>query len=113
MLDKMLFVLLEGDPVLSVLSKIDLIDGPEAGHLVFVHLPNVMILDGKDDEAVGVLFEEWLGQDLLSLSTIGKADLGGSNTLGWNDLRAGPAKACVVFVKQLRARSLRIFHLGL
>ena len=33
-------------PVLEVLSKIDFFSGPEAGHLVFVHLPDVVISDG-------------------------------------------------------------------
>ena len=86
MLDEMLFVLLEGGPILGVLTKVDLIDGPEACHLVFVHLPNVVVLDGEDDEAVGVLFKERLRQDLLGLGAVDAAHLGGGNTLGRNDL---------------------------
>ena len=85
-LDEMLFVLLEGGPILGVLTKVDLIDGPEACHLVFVHLPNVVVLDGEDDEAVGVLFKERLRQDLLGLGAVDAAHLGGGNTLGRNDL---------------------------
>ena len=81
MLDKVLLVLLKCLPVLRVLAQVDLINRPEAGHLVLVHLPDVMVLDRKDNEAVGVLFEQGLREDLLSLSTIGAANLGGGNIL--------------------------------
>lgn len=46
MLDEMLLVLFEVLPVLDVLTEINLVDSPEAGHLILVHLPDIMILDG-------------------------------------------------------------------
>ena len=75
MLDKVLLILLEGLPVLCVLAQVDLVDGPEAGHLILVHLPDVMVLDWENDEAVGVLLKERLRQDFLSLSAINDTDL--------------------------------------
>lgn len=71
----MLLILLEGGPVLGVLAKVDLVNSPEAGHLVLVHLPNIVVLDGQDDEAVGVILEERLGQNLLCLGAINYTDL--------------------------------------
>ena len=44
-LDVMLLVLSEFLPVFDVLAEIDLVNSPEAGHLVFVHLPDVFVLD--------------------------------------------------------------------
>jgi hypothetical protein len=32
-------------PVLGILAQINLVYGPEAGHLVFVHLPDVLVHD--------------------------------------------------------------------
>ena len=46
MVDKVLLILLERLPVLTVLVKVNLVYSPETGHLILVHLPNVMILDG-------------------------------------------------------------------
>lgn len=43
MLDEVLLVSVEFLPVLLVLTEINFIDGPEASHLVFVHLPDVLI----------------------------------------------------------------------
>ena len=82
MLYEMSLVLLEFiAPVLLVLLEVDLVDGPEAGHLVLVHLPDVMVLNGKDNEAIGVFFKQGFREDLLGLSTIDMADLGGGNIL--------------------------------
>lgn len=44
-LNEMLLVVAEGGPVTQVTAKINLVDSPEASHLVFVHLPNVVVLD--------------------------------------------------------------------
>ena len=108
MLDEMFLVSLQLlVPVLLVLLEVDLVDGPEAGHLVLVHFPDVMILDRKDDEAVGVLLKQGLREDLLSLSTIDVTDLGGGNILWWNNLRVCAAITCVVLVKHLGAVTLR------
>ena len=108
MLDEMFLVSLQLlVPVLLVLLEVDLVDGPEAGHLVLVHFPDVMILDRKDDEAVRVLLKQGLREDLLSLSTIDVTDLGGGNILWWNNLRVCAAITCVVLVKHLGAVTLR------
>ena len=56
MLDEVLLVFGEFWPVSLVTTEVDLIDSPEAGHLVLVHLPDVLVLDGQDDEAVWVFF---------------------------------------------------------
>jgi len=45
-LDKVLLIFLQLLPVLFVLAQVDLVDSPEARHLVLVHLPNVVVLDG-------------------------------------------------------------------
>ena len=75
MLYEMSFVIVKFLPVGHVLSKVDFIHGPETSHLIFVHLPDVVVLDGQDDEAVGVLLKERLRQDFLSLSAIDDTDL--------------------------------------
>ena len=82
MLNEMPLVILEFlVPVFFVLLKVDLIDSPEASHLVLVHLPDVMVLDRKDNEAVGVFFEEGFRHDFLGLSAIDDADLGGGGNI--------------------------------
>ena len=60
-LDEMLFVLLQALPVLHVGAEIDLIDGPEASHLVLVHFPDIRVLDRQNDKSIGVVFKQWLG----------------------------------------------------
>ena len=103
MFDEVLLVLLQLLPVLGVLAQVDLIDRPEAGHLVLVHLPDVVILDRKNDKSVWVLFKKWLRLDLLRLRSINDADLtGGSDSLRWDDLAAGTAIARIVLVEHLR-----------
>ena len=44
-LDKVLLIFLEFMPILHILTKVDFIDSPEACHLVFIHLPDIVILD--------------------------------------------------------------------
>jgi hypothetical protein len=56
MLNEVLLVFGEFWPVSLVATEVYLIDSPEACHLVFVHLPDVFVLDGQDDEAVWVFF---------------------------------------------------------
>jgi len=60
MLDEVLLTLGQLLPVLDVLSKIDFFGGPEAGHLVFVHLPNIVVLNWQDHESVWVLLQKGL-----------------------------------------------------
>ena len=102
----MLFTILKLGPVLWVGAKIDFVDGPEASHLVLVHLPHVVVLDGKDDESVGVVLEKWLWENFL-----GGADLALSAGLRcrqlfvflWVDLGVGSSVHFVVLVEDLRA----------
>lgn len=56
MLDEVLLTIIKSLPVLEVLCKIDLFCCPECGLLVLVHLPDVVILDGKEHEPVRVFF---------------------------------------------------------
>ena len=70
MLYKVLFVFGEFWPVPLVTAEVDLVDGPEACHLVLVHFPNIFVLDGQDNEAVWVFFEQGLGQSSLSVLTL-------------------------------------------
>ena len=60
MLDKVLLVLIELLPILDVLGEVNFFSGPESCLLVLVHLPDVAVLNGEEDEAVGVLFKERL-----------------------------------------------------
>ena len=56
-LDEVLLIFFEILPIFSVLTKIDFIDSPEACHLIFVHLPDIMIHDGKNDKSIWILLE--------------------------------------------------------
>lgn len=81
MLDEMLLVVVELLPVLHVLSQIDLVNGPEALHLVLVHLPNVVILDREKHKSTGIflkqrLWERSLNDSLLSLTLVLTVALG-------------------------------------
>lgn len=66
-LDEMFVVIGQFVPVLLVLSEVQFSDVPEAGHLVLVHLPDVVVLDREDHEPVGVLLEQGFGKKLLVL----------------------------------------------
>ena len=82
-LDEVLLTLVELVPVLQILTQINFLGGPEASHLVLVHLPNVVVVDWKDDEPVGVLIKDWLWHSLgkpLSL-ILGMRLLGWTNSL--------------------------------
>jgi hypothetical protein len=85
------------------LAQIDLVNGPEASHLVLVHLPDVLVLDGEDHEAIGVLFEEGLWEGLLRhvLALTGLGD-----RLVGNDLGISTAISAVVLVEELGAGHL-------
>lgn len=62
--DEMLLVFIEFLPIFQVLCKIDFFSGPETGHLFFVHFPDIVVLDWKDDEPVWILLEKWLWESL-------------------------------------------------
>ena len=57
MFDEVLLVFGELFPIFGVLTEVDFIDSPETGHLVFIPLPDVFVLNGKDYEAVRVFLE--------------------------------------------------------
>ena len=56
----MLFIIIQFLPVLNVLGEVDLFSCPESGFLVLIHLPNVVILDGEENKAIGVLLKKRL-----------------------------------------------------
>lgn len=45
-LDVVLLISRQRLPVLRVLAEVNFVNGPEAGHLILVHLPNVFVDDG-------------------------------------------------------------------
>ena len=67
MLNEVLLVLIELLPILDVLGEVDFLSGPKSSLLVLVQLPDVAVLDGEKDEAVGVLLKERLFKWALSL----------------------------------------------
>ena len=79
-LDEVLLTLVELVPVFQILTQIDFLGGPEASHLILVHLPDVVVVDWKDHEPVGVLIQDGLWQLALSL-ILGVGLLGGSRRL--------------------------------
>lgn len=66
-LDEVLLILVKLGPVFEVLRQVDLFSRPEAGHLILIHLPDVVVFDGQDDEPVRVFLEEGLRQRALRL----------------------------------------------
>jgi hypothetical protein len=66
-LDEVLLVLIELFPILNILGEVNFLSGPESSLLVLVHLPDVAVLDGEKDEAIGVLLKERLFKWALSL----------------------------------------------
>jgi hypothetical protein len=60
-LDEVALVVVElVGPVGEVGVQVDLLGGPEAGLMLLVEAPDVVVLDGEDDEAVLVLLEQGL-----------------------------------------------------
>jgi hypothetical protein len=55
-----LFLFVEFLPVLEVLVEVDLVCGPEGGKVFLVHLVDGVVLDGEEDEALGVVGEDGL-----------------------------------------------------
>ena len=66
-LDEVLLTFIELVPVFQILTEINFLSGPEASHLILVHLPDVVVLDGQDHEAVWILLEQGLAFSLMSL----------------------------------------------
>lgn len=83
MLDKMSLIIIEFSPIFEILGKIDFFSGPEAGHLILIHLPDIVVLDWKNDESIWVLLKKWLGIG-LSQTNLRGALLSWSHILGWD-----------------------------
>jgi len=107
-LDEMLFIRGKPLPVFHVLAEVDLVNGPETSHLVLIHLPNVFVLDRKDDEAIGVFFKQGLWHVSLRVDRILA-----ENILWRDNLRVCSTVLGVVLVKELRAKVLGFCVLGL
>jgi hypothetical protein len=58
--DEMLLFLVEFLPVLEVLVEVDFVSSPEGGEMLFVHLVYGMVLDGEENEAMGIFSEDGL-----------------------------------------------------
>ena len=97
-LDKVLLTLVKLVPIFQILAQIDLLGGPEASHLVLVHLPYVVVLNRKDDESVGILIKDWLG---VSLTQALGLDLGLRLLGGARNLLLGASMLTVVIVDEL------------
>ncbi len=66
--DEVVFIVSEAVPVCSVGFKVDLFGGPKGGFGFLVHLPDVIVLDGKKDKMVASYSEKWFrgGESFLS-----------------------------------------------
>jgi hypothetical protein len=100
MLDEMLFVVGQLKPVLGVLGKINFLSRPEAGHLIFVHLPDVVVPDRKNDKSIWVFLKQRLRKWLLGLSKLSFTLLG-HNTLAYWNLRIQATMLTVVLMYEL------------
>lgn len=78
MFDEVAVVVGEFLPVVLVLGEVKFSYIPEAGHLILVHLPDVVVLYGEDHESMGILHEERLRKLSLRLSGLRLA-LGGGH----------------------------------
>ena len=52
--EKVAFVVGQVGPVHNVCGEVDLLDCPEGGSRLLVHVPDVSVLDGEQDKAMGV-----------------------------------------------------------
>jgi hypothetical protein len=95
-LDEVALVFGEFLPVLRILAQIDLVHGPEAGHLVLVHLPDVLVHDWQNYEAVRVLLQQGLRHGLLS-QVLALARVG--DRMVRYDLRISTAISAIVLLK--------------
>ena len=100
-LDEVLLVLGKLLPVLGILSQVDLVDSPEAGHLVFVHFPDIFVLDRQNNKSVGVVLKQRFRQSTLSLANCACLRRGG-HILVRHNLRASSSIGAMMFVHQLR-----------
>jgi hypothetical protein len=47
-------------PVSHITREVKLLNGPETGDLLFIHAPDIVVLEWEENEPMWVLFEEWL-----------------------------------------------------
>ena len=59
-LDEILFILREFGPILDILPQINFFSRPEAGLMLFVHAPYIIVLDGENDKSIRVFLEQRL-----------------------------------------------------
>ena len=57
---EMLFIGIEFLPVFKVLVKVYFIGSPKWSKMLFVHFVDGMVLDGEENEPLGVFFHDWL-----------------------------------------------------
>ena len=96
-LDEVLLTFVKFVPIFQILTQVDFLGCPEASHLVLVHLPDVVVVDWKDHESVGVLVKDWLWKSL------GEA-LGlvlGMGLLGWTNSLSDATVLTMVVVNEL------------
>ena len=100
-LDEMPFIIGKLYPVSDIFSKINFFSGPEACHLFFVHLPDVLVLNWQNNESVWVFSQKWFVKWLLGLGELGLTLLSNYWIL-WH-LGIKSAMLAVVLVHQLGA----------
>jgi hypothetical protein len=61
--DEVTFVGMEVEPVGSILREVDFLCCPERCFSFFVHLPNVVVFDGKEDQTIWIFLEDWLKRE--------------------------------------------------
>lgn len=81
MLNEVLLILIEFVPIFKVLSKIDFFSSPKTCHLLFVHLPDIIVINWKDNKSIWIFFKKRLWESCLSLSYLSLTVL--SNPI-WN-----------------------------
>lgn len=59
-LDEMLLITAKFLPIFEILIEVDFLSSPETGQMLLVHVPDVIILDREEDEAVRVVFKQGL-----------------------------------------------------
>lgn len=93
-LDEVLLIFGEFLPVFLVLTQVNFIDSPEASHLIFVHFPDVHVLDRQNHKTVRVFFQEGFRQNNLGVLTLTWC----GNVLRREELSLNTSKGAVVFI---------------
>ena len=53
----------ESIPIRSIVCKVNFFSGPEGSFGPLVHPPDVVVLDGEEDETMGICLEKWLSSE--------------------------------------------------